>query len=168
MEHLISHNSLTFKALIIILVVVAYILLLRPVRNTLFDVQFNSILTEEIRAEENIEILILEERAFIAAWPDSRPDVQWQYKIPFGIYFLVSLIALVILNGSRKLYLLLTGIHAAALIVAALLLWAAARWSPGFLTGTDLITRYLIPFCSLALIPLAYIQKQNTENERKA
>ncbi|MTI89604.1 MAG: hypothetical protein FH748_16740 [Balneolaceae bacterium] len=160
-------NKTLRKILLIGFVVLVYVYTIRPARNILFSFQYNSTVSEQTLKEQKIEVITLEERAVIFGYGENQAAKRWHYTIPFGIYFVLSLALLIMPGGKRKLILILVIIHFIAMAAASLLLWTGMNWHPNWLMGLDLMARYLIPFGSFGLIPLAYIQQKNT-NEGNA
>ena len=81
-------------------------------------------------------------------------------KIPFGRFFLLSLIVLIGLKSDKKFFGLLLLLHAAGAFVLFLSLLVPYRIEKLSLIVIDLTSMYLIPVFSFFIIPLSIINCQ--------
>lgn len=87
------------------------------------------------------------------------------YKIPFGMFFLFSMIGLIMLGSRKEAFYILIVIHFLGGIISFLALIYSVPDHPYYLVIPDMIGRYLIPLLSLGLVALSYLQKKNGADE---
>ncbi|MDZ7681674.1 MAG: hypothetical protein U5J63_08195 [Fodinibius sp.] len=79
---------------------------------------------------------------------------QLQYRPQFGLFFLITLLALLFVSQNRRHYLMLGLLHlGASLLTYLFLIVGATGVTVGFIL-TDAISGYLTPALSLAIVPL--------------
>lgn len=94
------------------------------------------------------------------------PENGWQYKMPFGSFFLFAMIGLIAIKSGKSGYFQLIGLHLAGFIIATIAVWIALKNVTNALVITDFISRYLVPVGSLGLVAISHMQKKN-EDQRE-
>lgn len=150
------------KTLLFVLILVIYFMGIRPIRSYVVKKQLDGLMTEK----ELPEHVILESNTpynatmiyIIYKHRDFQKD--WNYKFPFGMFFLFALLGLVAIAGDKRFYMYLIFVHIAGVILSNIFLYVGLKYSPWLIAITDLLTRYLIPLCSMGMVPLAYLEKR--------
>lgn len=89
----------------------------------------------------------------------------WIYKIPFGLFFLIAVISLILLQSDKKFFSYLVFVQIFLGFLSFIGLFLAKYVSITLLSIPDLLSRYLIPLCSLGLVALAYMEQKNKISE---
>lgn len=159
-----------FKKLFLCVIVVAvYFGGVRKLRNVIHDAHIGTILPKE-NGEINSNLSFYTEGAVSFSFTLSSDSnfTSKKYKIPFGLFFLLPLIGLVILGTLRQDFFVLISIHLLGGIISFLALIYAIPEHPYVLIIPDMLSRYLIPLLSLGLVALSYLQKKNSTDENGA
>ena len=158
--------SLLKKAAFITVFTLIYFLGIRELRGVVHDLHLGTILPAEygelqegfwFYAPSSVSFAFYEESEVI--------HKQWTYKIPFGMFFLFGCLGLIALGSRNNSYMYLVGIHFIGGMLSFIGLLLALTLSFKFLIIPDLLSRYLVPLCSLGLVALSYIQKREALKE---
>lgn len=84
------------------------------------------------------------------------------FKFPFGMFFLISVYGLILLDCRLKSHFWLAMIHLVFLFIALINMWMGVVYSDIFLLVTDFISRYLILPFSFGYVSLVYLKKIST------
>jgi hypothetical protein len=96
----------------------------------------------------------MEEGALLITYSYSNRIKELQYRPQFGLFFLLTLLALLFVSQDLRHYLLLGGMHlGASLLTYLFLILGAVGVTAGFIL-TDVISGYLTPALTLAIVPL--------------
>lgn len=87
---------------------------------------------------------------------------EYTYAPAFNMFFMVASLALWLLDDLRSSLSTLSIIHATSWILATMFLFAGFTLHPNWWIGSDLITVYLLPLASMALVAIRYAQQLNT------
>ena len=144
-----------------------YFSLFRDIRGVLHENLRGTILPENYGViNDEIAFITPSSVAFILYRFESNPENGWQYKMPFGSFFLFSLIGLVFIKAKRKSFLILISFHFIGGLLSTLFVWIGIHGFTNALIFTDFISRYLLPIGSLGLVALTLVQiKDSAENE---
>lgn len=145
------------KAILLIVFVGFYFLLLRPVRS----VTINAIKTSIEFV--NIEVSSSSSTGLNLDFSEDGFSKRFNFKSPFGMFFLFSGITLIVLGSNRKRLTTLIGIHISLWTVALLCLFIGGKGISFFLQIMDFFVRYLIPLCTLGY-PLYLIIEKKMED----
>lgn len=157
------------RVVLIALYILFHILFLREVRNVIFSAQINDTFLERIELSTTVHVEKLDIRLINFRFKEGDFQKVWHYKITFGSFFFLAMIALISLNSETKLFVILAGMHVTVIIISSLIFHIGTQWSFALLAVPDLLSRYIIPLVSLGLIPIAYIQnRQKTIHEGHA
>lgn len=130
-----------------------YLIILRPVRLAITEhVVYPQV--KYLESEEADFSSRLETGALLIYYDYGDGAKQLQYRPEFGFFFLIAGVALLFVTVHKKPYLILAVLHLAGSVLAYLfLITGAAGIQSGFIF-TDVISGYLTPALSLALVPL--------------
>ena len=84
---------------------------------------------------------------------------EYTYAPAFNMFFMVASLALWLLDDLRSSLLTLSIIHITSWITATIFLFAGLTLHPNWWIGSDLITVYLLPLASMALVAIRYAQQ---------
>lgn len=149
------------KSAFIVAYLLIHLFILRGVRTELFAVQVELGNFETVSQKiEGLSVQKLGTR--LVHFNYEQPDFQkvWQYKLPLGFYFLIAMLALILIGAELRFFYLLLAVHISVLIIsAAILVWGmyASVW---LLSVADLLSRYFIPFGSVGIACFAFINKR--------
>ncbi len=150
------------KGLIILGFTLIYFLGIRQVRSFIHELHLGTILPEEYGViNEDIGFMAESSVSFTAFLLSEVKPHGWQYKIPFGSFFLFSAIGLIIIDSERKHYYILSLIHFIGGIVSFSFFVLGINVFTPVLIIPDIIARYLMPVCSLGVVALSYLEKKN-------
>jgi len=144
-----------YKWLVLVAVVAGYFFIIRPargiiVKNVIYPPVYKMAESQQLTTNQQSSVSIL------ISWPDGS---YINYKISFGIFFLLPAAALVF---SAKRYMLaryLILIHISGIMLALIFLFAGLSINTSLLNVSPVISKYLVPAFSLSLVPLALSDK---------
>lgn len=155
------------KIIFIVLYVALHFLIMHDVRTAVFSFQTQE-LTEKIEHVENTTISKLGTRLIYFEYNSENFDKIWTYKLPFGFFFFLGIIGLILTGANKNYYFGLIGIHLLVSIAGALVFTYLVYKSVWMLAVCDLLSRYIIPLSSIGIIPLSLLEKRrNTIHEEK-
>ncbi|MEX0719389.1 MAG: hypothetical protein WD059_01895 [Balneolaceae bacterium] len=148
------------RILLTALILLVYFFLLRPIRGEINQTIFP--LVEQSIQESDSQISYSQSGTVSnrIEWGDISNPKELYLKIPFGLNFLIGIIGLILVKAENRYYWILAAIQLGGGIVAFASFYFGTVSSANFLIITDLIMRYLMPLCSLGIVPLAFIQKR--------
>ncbi len=154
--------NLLKKGLIILGFVLIYFIGIRQARSFIHDLHLGTILPDEYGViNEDVGFMAESSVSFTAFLLGGKTPHGWQYKIPFGSFFLFSMIGLIIIDSKRKHYYILTSIHLIGGVISFSFFVLGINTFTQFLVIPDIISRYLLPVCSLGVVALSYLEKKN-------
>jgi hypothetical protein len=77
----------------------------------------------------------------------------------FNSFYLFASLGLLIINDIKSSLYTLSAIHATGWVLATMFLFAGLTIHPNWWIGSDLITVYLLPLASMALVAIRYAQQ---------
>ena len=86
-------------------------------------------------------------------------SLEYTYAPAFNMFFMLASLALWLLDDLRSSLLPLTIIHVTSWITATIFLFLGLTLHPDWWIGSDLITVYLLPLASMALVAIRYAQQ---------
>jgi len=86
----------------------------------------------------------------------------YTYMMAFNSFFVFASLGLLIINDIKSSLYTLSAIHATGWVLATMFLFAGLTIHPNWWIGSDLITVYLLPLASMALVAIRYAQQLNT------
>lgn len=150
------------KLLLIIGFVLLYFLGVREVRGIIHDAHYGIILpsqqgliTNEVGFESQSSV------SFTFYELNTESGHGWQYKIPYGSFFLFAIIGLISIGASMKDYWILILIHLFAGIISFSFVLMGIHFWVKLLMISDLLTRYLLPISSMGFVALIYLQQRS-------
>ena len=82
------------------------------------------------------------------------------FKAPFGMFFLFAVMGLLFVGFTVRNTLLLAGLHSSIWILAFISFKIGVAGSLLFLDIMDFLAGYLLPLCTMGLIPMLLLMKQ--------
>ncbi|MEX0723187.1 MAG: hypothetical protein WD357_00610 [Gracilimonas sp.] len=156
------------KIALVGLYILFHLFILREPRTTLFSWQTEGFVQNKVEAIDQVSVKELGTRLIYVEYQTDNFEKILHYKFPFGFFFLLGIIGLILIGSDKGFYIILIGIHAFMIIVASLtfsLFVSQGVWS---LVVCDMLSRYFIPLSSIGIIPLSLLAKRNLLHERKA
>lgn len=155
------------KAILVGIYIVFHLFVLREVRTSLFEFQTDALVHQNITDVENLSVNKLGTRLIYLEYQSDDFEKIWHYKFPFGFFFLLGMIGLILIGSNKNFYLVLIVIHLFTAIIASLVFSFFIFQSAWWLTVCDMLSRYFIPLSSIGIIPLSLLDKRNLLHERK-
>lgn len=153
--NIISRQKIIFlskRMIFCLLMLLAYIYLLRPAR-VAFTEQVAYPQFQRIQPELTASKANLQGGSILIRYKLGENTKSLSYRPEFGFFFLVAILALVLLSYQPRHYLWLLVLHlGASLLTYLFLLLGASGFMPGFVL-LDIVGGYLTPALSLALVP---------------
>lgn len=140
-----------FQRIILLLIIVAgYFFVLRPSRAFLNQKVFVPVVQHNLDVSQyNLSNSV----SSILIWGIEKKKSQ--LKFPFGVYFLMGLVGLVLVSAAPKFFLYLVSVHVVGGMISYVALWGGVLFDESFFILPDLLSRYLVPILSFLLIPLS-------------
>lgn len=151
------------KLLLFIVIVLIYFLGIRNLRAVVHDLHFGSVLPDTyglVGESTNLTFYSQSTVSYTFVYQPDETEYIWIYKIPFDSFFLFAMLGLVFLNAKKDDYLILTGIHFTSGLISLLFLVLGIHFQHYLLLVPDLLSRYLVPLCSLGMVGLAYLKNK--------
>lgn len=154
------------RSLLALIIIIGYFTLLRPGRALVNK----SVLTPALEKVTNSHpgLTLTEESSSVSNRILIEGGGQFYFKVPFGLNFLLAMVGLSLLSARTIFYGYLAGIQIIGVIIAFVSFYLGGILSLKLVILSDLMVRYLIPLCSLGIVPVAYIFKTENINEREA
>lgn len=89
-------------------------------------------------------------------------SLEYTYAPAFNMFFMMAILSLWLLDDVRSSLFTLSAIHAIGWVLATMFLFAGLTLHPNWWIGSDLITVYLLPLASMALVAIRYAQQFTT------
>lgn len=148
------------KVIHIAILLTAYLVIIRPLRTNLLLIQREPImLALEDNPKQVLDNYHSTSVTFRYYWIGRERKVL--YKIPFGRYFLLTTVFLIVFGFPRLYYVYLFGFHGLILIVSYIILIYGLGGLLILLTTLNFITHYITPISSFGILILAQLEKQN-------
>lgn len=149
------------KGLLVIGFVLIYFLGVREVRKVVHNFHLGTILPAQLGQINNqLEFESQSSVSFTFHKLGTEKGHGWQYKMPFGSFFLFGTIGLILSGTNRKEFGILSAIHVVGGVVSFTFVFIGLQGWANFLIIPDLLSRYLIPVSSLGFVALTYVQKK--------
>ncbi len=143
------------KSVLITSVIAIYVFLIRPVRVKLIE-----LIEEFFKIEETFHIEIYSTSLnMLYAYGDEVLD--FSFKMPFGLFFVITAIGLVIFEAKKKEVFILLLAHFSIWSLASVFFLAGLKESMISLIIMDFLVRYLLPICTLGFIPFILMQRRS-------
>lgn len=142
------------KGVLITSVIAIYVLLIRPVRVKLI------VLIEEffeIGKSFYIEIYSTSINMF---YDYSGEALDFSFKMPFGLFFVITAIGLVIFEAKKKEVYIFLLVHFSIWSLAFMFFLGGIKESMISLIIMDFLVRYLLPICTLGFIPFILMERR--------
>ncbi|RNC86041.1 MAG: hypothetical protein ED557_04525 [Balneola sp.] len=149
------------KLLLLTIVVIVYFFGIRNLRSLVHDFHLGSVLPTSSGLIDGDTSLSFYSQSSVSYtfYYNSDSSYTWVYKIPYGAFFLFSLLGLILIDAKRVDYLILIGIHFTSGLISFLFLLVGINFYHYLLIVPDLLSRYLVPLFSLGLVGFAYLKK---------
>ncbi|HCD53570.1 MAG TPA: hypothetical protein DEQ34_14065 [Balneolaceae bacterium] len=150
------------KSLLLIVLIGVYFLGLREIRKIGHNALMGSLLPDNYGEITDGLFFFSQSSVSFTLAESMEADHGWQYKMPFGSFFLFSILGLVFVGGKSSDYGVLALIHVTGFVLSTLFVWIGLRAGNGFFVVPDMLSRYLVPLASLGLVALVYLRQKNT------
>jgi hypothetical protein len=151
-----NKSKYLIKVLLIALYSLFHIYILRDVRNYIFEYQVSEKFIQNISDSDELSFQKLDTRLFYINYSSSDTQITWRYKVPFGSYFFLGIIGLILIGASFKYFYVFFSSHGGLLILSILLLKLNLETHLWPLVVIDFSSHYLIPLISIGIIPIAF------------
>lgn len=150
------------KFILISLYLLLHFLILTDVRTALFEYQISGVRTYYSTHDSVVTINRIDTRIIDFNYPESNKTTEkvWSYKIPFGFFFLLGIIGLIIVGSDKKYYLVLLLTHFVVLLSGSLVFYLSINVNTWLLAISDLLTRYFTPAVSISVVAFALLEKR--------
>jgi hypothetical protein len=137
-----------------------YFLLLRPVRSYTADILKSNIEIEhfETYSQSSVGLTIL--------YSDEDLKKEFAFKMPFGMFFLLSTISLIFINANWRDFGILCAIQSVFWLIAFICMIIGSKGNLFFLEVMDMVLRYLLPLSSLGFPAYLLAQKKMETDTR--
>lgn len=162
-------RDIAIRLAFVLLIIVGYFFLIRPIRAEINRIILKPVV--EYGVTSNTNIYAAEESRSVSNaifWGEGDTRNELFVTVPFGLTFLVGMMGLVLVGSEPKFFGYLVAIQLIGGVIAVLSFYLGAILHLKFLILSDLTIRYLIPLCSMGLVPLALILKRQIFHERQA
>jgi hypothetical protein len=156
------------KAVLVSIYILFHLFILREVRTSFFGFQADALVYENTTDIENLSVNKLGSRLIYLEYQSDDFQKVWHYKFPFGFFFLLGMVGLILIGSNKNFYLILTAIHLIVAIIAGFIFYYLIDQSVWWLAVCDMLSRYFIPLASIGIIPLSFLEKRNLLHEEKA
>lgn len=153
--------DLAKKLVLIVCFIAIYFFMLRSGRALLHDQLMGTLLPKEYGVIQDNLAFLSQSSVSFTIYDIIQNSHGWQYKMPFGSFFLFAMIGLIAIKSGKSGYLQLIGLHLAGFIIATIAVWVALKGVTNAMVITDFISRYLVPVGSLGLVAITYMQMKN-------
>ncbi|WP_428236168.1 hypothetical protein [Gracilimonas sp.] len=154
-------NKYLIKAVLIAAYVLFHIYLLRPVRIVVFQYQVDENLVETVQKSQYISFQKLDTRLAVFEYSEGNSEKLFFYKVPFGSFFFLGMIGLILIGADKKFFIVLISAHSVILISASFALMIDIVQNLSALHILDFLSTYLAPLSALGVIPLSLFYKRN-------
>ena len=154
------------KLVLIFFFIAFYFFILRSGRAVLHDQLMGTLLPQEYGAIQDDLAFHSQSTVSFMIFSSQVINHGWQYKMPFGSFFLFAMIGLMGIKSRKSGYIQLTVLHAVGFVIGTMAVWIGINGFPRALILTDFISRYLVPVGSLGLVAISLMQKKN-EDQRE-
>lgn len=149
------------KAVLISAYVLFHIYLLQPVRTAIFQYQIDENLIESVQKSQYISFQKLDTRLAVFEYSEGNSEKLFFYKVPFGSFFFLGMIGLILIGADKKFFIVLISTHGVILISASFVLMVDIVQNLSALHILDFLSTYLAPLSALGVIPLSLFYKRN-------
>ncbi|MBO6792736.1 MAG: hypothetical protein JJ895_02405 [Balneolaceae bacterium] len=150
------HNILK-KVLIVLAVAVIYFFGIRELRKSIHEIYRGTLLPNDYGiVNEDLSFYAQSSVSFTFCNDCEEYGKGWQFKIPFGSFFLFSVIGLVLIGVDHIPYIVLSGFHFMMGILTLILVCLAINYTSSLLIIVDFISRYLLPLGSFGYVAFVY------------
>lgn len=143
----------------IIVVFSAYSFIVNPMRVYINSELVRPAFDAHTLANRNIKVTYPGPKFFAFDWRmDQEKWKNSKYKSPFGMFWGVGMVILILVSAPKKYYLILNLLHLFTGITAVVFVLLGATHHVYLFLVSDFAIEYLAPVGSLVLAPLAYIE----------
>ncbi len=148
------------KAILIAAYVLFHLYLLRPVRTVIFHFQVDESLVESVQKSQHLSFQTLDTRLAVFNYSEGHTEKHFSYKVPFGHFFFLGMIGLILIGADKKLFIILFSAHGFILISASFILMMDITENLYTLQFLDFLSTYLAPLSALGVTPLSLFYKR--------
>ncbi len=136
-----------------------YFLAIRPVRGVLDQVIYLPVIEHNLNFDQYVSSNTVSTKLI---WENGKNA---QLKFPFGIFFLMASLGLIIIEAKLKIIQALLPLHFLGGLIMYIALWFGIIYTNLLFVIIDLVSVYLIPFFSFMILLLAVGDKKR-KNDR--
>lgn len=150
------------KLILVSIYLIFHFYILSDVRTHLFEFQTNGVVDYYTSQSTVTTIERIDTRIIDFNYPESRNTTEkvWTYKIPFGFFFMLGMLGLLMIGSGKKYYLVLLTTHFVVLLTGSLVFYLSINVNTWLLAINDLLTRYINPLISIGVVAFALIEKK--------
>lgn len=157
MAEFMRFRTYLIKAGVITAYVLFHIYLIRPVRTAIFQQQVDDDMIHSVQENEHMAFQKLDTRLVVFEYAEGDVQKLFFYKVPFGSWFFVGMIGLILIGADKKYFVILIAAHAYILLSSAILFSMDVTSSILLLHLLDFLSTYLAPLSALGIIPLSLL-----------
>lgn len=157
-----SEYRLLTRTLIMILFILSYFLIIRPFRSEVNKAVYVSTIEKHLQEKDYI---LTNSVSQIIYFGDDEFGAKAQLKVPFGLFFLVPVVGLILIGAGIDQYILLFVIHLLGGILSYSALWIGILMTDQVFILIDIITKYLVPVLSIMTVVLALSDNNKSKFE---
>lgn len=151
------------RVLLICIVILFYFSVFRSVRSWGHDQLMGTLLPDEYGVIVDNLAFYSQSSVSFTIYDTIKNNHGWQYKMPFGSFFLFSIIGLIAIKSGKEAFFQLIGLHVIGFLIATITLFIGLKSAAQAFIVTDFISRYLIPVGSLGLVAISLMKKKNED-----
>ena len=164
MVKLVQYKKYLIKAGLITAYVCIHIYLLRPVRTAIFEYQVHDKIFHAVQENKQMACQKLDTRLVVFKYNHDQSEKLFYYKVPFGSWFFIGMVGLILIGADKKYFAILIAAHALILLSSAIIFSMQVTSSIHLLHLLDFLSTYLAPLSALGVIPLSYYNKREDQS----
>ena len=145
------------KGLLIVAIFCLYFFGVRELRKSVHDLYLGTLLPADYGTiNGDLSFYAQTSVSFTITDSSKQNHKGWQFKVPFGSFFLFAVIGLLIIDGSLRTIYVLSGFHLSMGILSVLLVYLGINHVTQLLIIVDFVSRYLLPLGSFGYVAFVY------------
>ncbi|MGN8226117.1 hypothetical protein [Gracilimonas sp. BCB1] len=119
---------------------------------------------ESVQSSQDLSLQKLDTRLAVFKYSKGNTVKLFSYKIPFGYFFFLGIIGLILIGAENKFFVVLITAHGFVLFISTLIFWMNPAQHPWMFHVLDFLSTYLAPLSALGVIPLALYHRRRNED----
>lgn len=150
------------RALLLVGFILIYFLAIRPVRSYITKEIVKPIYIASNEGNEAVQLVSRDQSQTFNIIAEKASKESYYYKFQFGIFFLIPMVGLIVINADKIYYTSVVCIHLFGSILTFICFWIAVSgvWQ-GIVIG-DLIMLYIVPAFAMGVLPIALLNRNQT------